>query len=180
MTKNQLANNIYKISNITGTFKLRSGIISNEYFDKYLFEANPQIINQIAIKACKLLPKNIDCIAGLEMGGIPIATMISHYSKLSCLFIRKEAKEYGTCKYAEGGEVNNRRIVIIEDIVSTGGAIIDAVQKIRKDGGIVKDVICIIDRETGGRENLSKIGLNLNQLFYKSEIEKYITKKISQ
>lgn len=88
------------------------------------------------------------------MGENPIATMISPYSKLPCLFIRKEANNYGTCKYAEGENVENKHIVIIEDLVSTGGAIIDAVTKISNDGGIVEDAICVIDGESGGRENL--------------------------
>ena len=174
MNKTDLAKAIYNIANIKGSFKLRSGIVSNEYFDKYLFESNPQIINQIAKRALKLIPNNINCLAGLEMGGIPIATMISHYSKLPCLFIRKEAKEYGTCKYAEGGNVDKQKILIIEDIVSTGGAIIDAVNKLREDGAIINDVICVIDRETGGRENLRAIGLTLHQIFLKSEIEELI------
>lgn len=174
MNKTKLAQAIYKTANIKGSFKLRSGAVSNEYFDKYLFESNPEIIRQIAKRAVKLIPNSIDCIAGLEMGGIPIATMISHYSKLPCLFIRKESKDYGTCKYAEGGTVDKRKIVIIEDIVSTGGAIIDAVNKMRADGAIISDVICVIDRESGGREKLQAVGLTLHQLFLKSEIEELV------
>jgi orotate phosphoribosyltransferase len=171
MNRNDLAKKIYKASNIKGNFKLRSGQYSNEYFDKYLFEANPEILDAIALESLKLLPKRIDFIAGLEMGGIPIATIISHYSKIPMLLIRKKAKDYGTCKLAEGGDVKGKVILIIEDVVSTGGAIIDAVNELRKLGAEVNDVICVIDRESGGKEKLKESSLNLIELFKKSELE---------
>jgi orotate phosphoribosyltransferase len=171
MNRYKLAKKIFEISNIKGNFKLRSGQYSNEYFDKYLFEANPDILNAIALEALKLLPKGIELLAGLEMGGIPIATMISHHSKIPTLFIRKKAKDYGTCKLVEGGEVNDKNILIIEDVVSTGGAIIDAVNDLRKIGAIVNDVICVIDRESGGKEKLEAVDLNLISIFKKSELE---------
>ncbi len=118
----------------------------------------------------KNIPKKIDLVAGLEMGGIPIATMISHYSKIPALFIRKKAKDYGTCKLAEGGEVKDKKILIIEDVVSTGGAIIDAVNELRKLGAIVDYVLCVIDRESGGKEKLMEHNLNLIGIFTKSEL----------
>jgi orotate phosphoribosyltransferase len=171
MNRDELARKIYRISNIKGHFKLRSGQFSSEYFDKYLFEANPEILKAIAQEALNYLPKSIEYLAGLELGGIPIATMISHYSSIPTLFIRKKPKEYGTCKYAEGGEIKDKNILIIEDVVSTGGAIIDAVKALRNDGAIITDVICVIDRETGGKEKLRECGLKLNGLYTKSELE---------
>jgi orotate phosphoribosyltransferase len=173
MKRKALAKRIYLISNIKGEFKLRSGQISNEYFDKYLFESDFELIKEIAKRAVKMLPKKFDCLGGLEMGGIPIATMISHYSRKKTLFIRKDAKEYGTRKYAEGGDVKGKEIVIIEDVVTSGGAILDAVKKLRNDGAIVKKVICVIDRESGGKEKLKENNLDLKALFTKSELEKY-------
>ncbi|MBI4978700.1 MAG: orotate phosphoribosyltransferase [Spirochaetes bacterium] len=171
MNHRELARKIYTVSNIRGNFVLRSGKTSTEYFDKYLFESVPEILENIAREAITRIPKDIDYIAGLELGGIPIATMISHYSRMPTLFIRKQAKEYGTCKCAEGGEINGKRILIIEDVVSTGGAIIDGVAMLRKAGGIIQDVICVIDRESGGKEKLKEHGLNLIGLFTKSELE---------
>lgn len=171
MTEIELAREIYEISNIRGTFLLRSGQTSSEYFDKYLFEGNPKCLSEIAKVALKLIPQGTDYLAGLEMGGIPVATMISHYSEIPCLFIRKTAKEYGTCKYAEGGSISGKRLVIVEDVVTSGGAILDAVKKLRSDGAIVKDVICVIDRESGGAENLLADGLRLIPVFRKSQLE---------
>ena len=171
MTKAELAKEIYSISNIRGQFLLRSGQTSTEYFDKYLFEAKPRCLQEAAQHAVALLPSGTTTLAGLEMGGIPVATMISHYTGVDCLFIRKEAKQYGTCRYAEGGEVAGKTLVVIEDVVTSGGAILDAVEKLRADGAVINDVICVIDRQSGGREKLAAQGLMLHALFTKEDLE---------
>ncbi len=171
MTKTELGKAIYDISNIKGEFVLRSGQIAHEYFDKYLFEADPTILSGIAAHMVGLLPKNFDQLAGLEMGGIPIATAISLRTGISSLFVRKEAKTYGTCKLAEGGKIEGSELVIIEDVVTSGGAILDAVGELRTRGAIVKQVCCVIDREGTGRENLEKESLTFTPLFTKSELE---------
>ena len=105
---------------------LRSGSVSREYFDKYLFEADPVLLRAVVERLVPLVPAEVDALAGLELGGIPIVTMLSQLIGLSDVFVRKKAKGYGTCRLAEGGEVARRRLVIVEDVVSTGGAIIDA------------------------------------------------------
>lgn len=102
MQKEELAKKIYEASHLTGKFKLRSGKISSEYFDKYLFEGNPELLREIAKIMKNNVPEDVDAIAGLEMGGIPIATAISLETNIRALFVRKVAKEYGTCKIAEG------------------------------------------------------------------------------
>src|ERR1700745_135278 len=102
LSRNDLAKKILQVAHLTGEFKLRSGKISNEYFDKYRFEAQPELLANIAAQMSELLPKNIDALAGLEMGGIPVATALSLQTKIASIFVRKEAKEYGTCRVAEG------------------------------------------------------------------------------
>ena len=171
MNKSVLAKEIYDISNIKGEFLLRSGVTATEYFDKYLFEANPIILKGIAENLKALLPKNYDQLAGLEMGGIPIVTALSLETGSQALFVRKEAKEYGTCKLAEGGDIKGKALVIVEDLVTSGGAIIDAVKELRARGAIVKNVLCVIDREGTGRENLEALDLHFSPLFTKSELE---------
>jgi len=170
MEKLDLGREIFNISNIKGNILLRSGKISKEYFDKYLFESNPIILKEIAEHISQLIPKDIDSLAGLEMGGIPIATAISLKTGIPCLFVRKKAKEYGTCKLAEGGDVESKRIIIIEDVITSGGAVINAVESLRDLGAIIDTVCCVIDREENGRESLKKLGLELNALFTKSEL----------
>jgi orotate phosphoribosyltransferase len=172
MTREELADTIYHISNIRGDFVLRSGQRSTEYFDKYLFEGRPEVLREIANHMKEMIPADIEFLAGLEMGGIPIATALSLVTGMPALFVRKTAKQYGTCKLAEGGDVENRRLLIVEDVVTSGGAIIDAVRELRGLGAIVEDVICVIDREGTGRSNLRAEGLRFESLFTKSFLEK--------
>ncbi len=165
MERNELARQIYKLSNIKGEFLLRSGVISNEYFDKYLFEAQPEVLKSIAEYMAKFVPEKTEALAGLEMGGIPLVTMLSQITGIPALFIRKKAKEYGTRKLAEGGEVNGRRLVIIEDVVTSGGQIIKSAADLRALGAKISDVLCVIDREAGGWDNLKEERLTLHPLF---------------
>ena len=97
-----LARRIYAAAHLTGTFTLRSGVVSHEYFDKYRFESDPQLLADIAAGCAALVPDGIDALAGLELGGVPLATMISQVTRLPAVFVRKEAKTYGTCQLAEG------------------------------------------------------------------------------
>ncbi len=105
MKKSELGKAIYEISLIRGEFILRSGEEAEEYFDKYLFESDPAILAAVAEHMSQNLPAGLGKLAGLEMGGIPIATALSLKTGIPTLFVRKEAKPYGTCKIAEGGDV---------------------------------------------------------------------------
>jgi orotate phosphoribosyltransferase len=168
----QLAKRIYDTAHITGEFTLRSGAKSNEYFDKYLFEANPELLKDIAVAMAKMVPPGVDALAGLEMGGIPIATMLSQLTGLPVLFVRKKPKEYGTCKIAEGGQVSGRKLLIVEDVVTSGGAILDASKALREQGAELGKVVCVIDRESGGAAKLAESNLILSPLFTMSELKK--------
>ena len=126
-----LARRIYAASHLTGTFTLRSGAVSTEYFDKYRFETDPALLLDVATACAALVPSGIDALAGLELGGVPLATMISQMTGLPAFFVRKQAKTYGTCQIAEGGEVDGKRLCIIEDVVTSGGAILDAAVELR-------------------------------------------------
>ena len=170
--RTELAKRTYDTAHITGDFLLRSGARSTEYFDKYLFEADPVLLKHIALAMAELVPKSgIDALAGLEMGGIPLATMLSQITGLPLLFVRKKAKEYGTCKIAEGGQVKSRRLLIIEDVVTSGGAIIDAAKALREEGAQLAQVLCVIDRESGGPAKLKEVGLDLKPLFKMAELK---------
>ncbi len=167
-----LAKRIYDTAHITGEFTLRSGAKSNEYFDKYLFEADPDLLKHIAIAMVKLVPPGVDALAGLEMGGIPIATMLSQLTNLPVLFVRKKAKEYGTCKIAEGGVVKGRKLLIVEDVVTSGGAILDAAKALRAEGAELAQVVCVIDRREAGKpDKLGEAGLTLSPLFTMAELK---------
>jgi orotate phosphoribosyltransferase len=168
---NDIARAIRDVARISGTFTLRSGAVSDTYFDKYRFEADPPLLNRIGRALLPLIPREVTVLAGLEMGGIPIVTMLGQLTGLPTAFLRKEAKTYGTCRYAEGAELKDERVLMVEDVVSSGGAIIDTLNMLRGDGIEPLGAICVIDRETGGRENLANVGLQLNALLTMSRIE---------
>ncbi|MFI5929026.1 orotate phosphoribosyltransferase [Micromonospora sp. NPDC051543] len=165
-----LARRVYETCHLTGSFLLRSGQTSDEYFDKYLFEAQPSLLREVAGAMVALLPE-CDVLAGMEMGGIPIATVMSQLTGLPTAFVRKQAKEYGTGKAAEGIPVDGRRVVVIEDVVTTGGALLASCRQLRNSGAEVDSVVCAIDREQGGRENLAAEGLRLRAALTRRDLE---------
>lgn len=165
-----LAATIKNISQLHGTLVLRSGKTSTTYFDKYRFEADPRVLAQIARELSALVPADTQVLCGLEMGGIPIVTMLSQNTGLPAAFMRKEAKSYGTCQYAEGADLRDKKLILVEDVVSSGGAILDTVQKMRADGLAIDTALCVIDRQTGGKEKLAEAGIELVALLTMEEI----------
>jgi orotate phosphoribosyltransferase len=160
-----LAARVYACAHLVGEFRLRSGAISNEYFDKYQFEADPALLREISQRMAMMLPDGIDVLAGLELGGVPLATMLSQVTGLSTAFVRKQAKTYGTCRLAEGADVAGRRLVVIEDVITSGGRVLASCEELRTLGADVVRVLCVIDREQGGRERLRKAGFRMDALF---------------
>lgn len=165
-----LARRVYDTCHLTGRFRLRSGQVSEEYFDKYLFEGKPDLLREVAEAMVALLPE-CDVLAGMEMGGIPLATVMSQLTGLPTVFVRKQAKEYGTNKAAEGGPVNGRRVVLVEDVVTTGGALLASCRQLRSIGAQVVTVVCAIDREQGGRENLAAEAVQLRAALTRRDLE---------
>jgi orotate phosphoribosyltransferase len=170
MDRKVLARRIHQAAHLTGEFTLRSGAVSNEYFDKYRFEADPALLLDICEFMAELVPNDIDALAGLELGGVPIATMLSQVTNVPARFVRKEAKTYGTCRLAEGGDIEGQRLCIVEDVVTSGGAILDGARELRARGAILGPVLCVIDRESGGTDKLAADGLTLHPLFTMSEL----------
>ncbi|GAA2138963.1 orotate phosphoribosyltransferase [Nocardioides koreensis] len=166
-----LARDIDALCRLTGEFTLRSGQVASEYFDKYLFEADPRLLARVARQMVDLLPEDTELLGGLELGGIPIATMVSSQTGLPALFVRKKAKEYGTCKLAEGPEVAGRRITIIEDVITTGGAVRDATRALRAAGAVVEVVVCAIDRSPAGEDPLEDVGLEVRSVLTKAQLD---------
>jgi orotate phosphoribosyltransferase len=170
MDRDGLARDIYDRTHLTGEFTLRSGVVSNEYFDKYLFESDPVLLRTICEALVPLVPSNVDALAGLELGGVPIATVLSQLTGLPALFVRKEAKTYGTCRLAEGGDLDGRRLLVVEDVVTSGGQVITSCGDLRERGAIVEHAVCVIDRESGGPAGLAAIGVELHPLYTMTEL----------
>lgn len=166
-----LAADIDACCRLTGEFTLRSGQIATEYFDKYLFEAEPLLLARVARQMVGLLPRDTELLGGLELGGVPIATILSSLTGHSALFVRKQAKEYGTCKLAEGPDVSGRRVTIIEDVITTGGAVRDATNALRAAGAIVNVVVCAIDRSPAGENPLADVGLDVRPVLTRAQLD---------
>lgn len=171
MTRAELAKSIFEVAHLKGNFLLRSGKTSHEYFDKYRFEAQPKLLQAIAEQLAPLVPKGTAVLAGLEMGGIPIATALSLKTGIPAVFVRKAAKDYGTRKVCEGLDIKGLNVCVIEDVVTTGGQIELSAVDLRNDGAIIKNILCVIDREQGGPEKLNAAGLTLTPLFKISELK---------
>lgn len=170
MDRHELALEIVRVARITGDFRLRSGATSTEYFDKYRFESDPRLLRAIARHLAPLVPPGTEVLAGLELGGIPIATALSLETGLPAAFVRKEAKPYGTCQLAEGIEVMGRRLLVVEDVITSGGQVLKSTEQLRALGAVVPSVLCVIDRESGGTEALATAQLELSSLFTKSQL----------
>ena len=166
-----LADQVNAIARLTGTFTLRSGQIATEYFDKYRFEAQPQLLAQIAEAMVPLIPEGTEVLAGLEMGGIPIATALSLRTGLPAAFVRKEAKQYGTARLAEGAPIEGKRVTVVEDVVTTGGQVVISTNDLRALGAVVDHVVCVIDRSPDQAAALTAEGLQLHALLTRAQLD---------
>lgn len=170
--RERLARRIYDAAHLTGTFLLRSGVTSSEYFDKYLFAADPVLLADVTDALAPLVAPGTEAVAGLELGGVPLATALSRRTGLPARFVRKKAKEYGTRRLAEGGEVSGVRLTVVEDVVTSAGQVIESVTALRDLGADVVRVICVIDREAGGFDNMAAAGIDAAALFRMSELRR--------
>jgi orotate phosphoribosyltransferase len=165
MEKSRLAERMRACALLTGRFRLRSGRSSSFYWDKYRFESDPVLLSAVVDYLEELLPSRFDKLAGMELGGIPLATALSLKTGLPCLYVRKTAKTYGTCNLIEGGFDRGERVVLIEDVITTAGQVCTSVKEMRDLGLLVDDVACVIEREGGGRKRLERIGCSLVSVF---------------
>jgi orotate phosphoribosyltransferase len=170
VTRADLARDLYAVSHLTGTFTLRSGAVSNEYFDKYRFESDPALLRRIGEAMAPLVPDGTEVLAGLELGGVPLATILAQVTGLPACFVRKEAKTYGTCQLAEGLDLAGRRVTVVEDVVTSGGQVVISCGDLRERGAVVEHALCVIDRESGGPAALAEIGVTLHPLFTMTQL----------
>ena len=166
-----LAARVNSIARLTGTFTLRSGQIATEYFDKYRFEADPVLLADIAAALVPLLPPDTEVLAGLELGGVPIATALSMRTGLPAAFVRKQAKAYGTARLAEGADIDGKRVTVIEDVITTGGQVVISTAQLRELGAIVDHVVCVIDRSPDHGSALAEEGLTLTSLLTRADLD---------
>lgn len=141
-----LAKAIAAVCHRRGRFTLRSGQESSYYWDKYRFESDPALLRAVARALLSRLPQDIDVFAGLELGGVPIATAIGLESSRPIAFVRKARKTYGTCNIVEGAEVKGKSVCLVEDVITTGGQALESLREVRDEGGLVRCGACVIFR----------------------------------
>lgn len=171
MDRNELARRVGDVSQLTGSFTLRSGRTADTYFDKYQFESDPELLQAVVAEMLPLIPDDTELLAGLELGGVPVATALSIASGLPSVFVRKSAKAYGTAKLAEGPDISGRRLLIVEDVVTTGGQIVVSAGDLRDRGALVATAVCAIDREQGGGPALAAAGIELRPVFRRADLD---------
>lgn len=170
MERTALAGRIAEVATLSGSFTLRSGAIADTYFDKYRFESDPALLRAVAAAMAPLVPDDTELLAGLELGGVPVATALSLATGVPAVFVRKEAKAYGTAKLAEGPDVDGRRLLVVEDVVTSGGQIVLSTADLRALGAVVTTAVCVIDREQGGADALAEHDVELRSVFGRSDL----------
>ena len=169
-TRTDLAAAVHAACHLTGEFTLRSGATATDYFDKFRFEARPDLLAAVADELALLVPEGTEVLAGLELGGIPIVTALSLSTGLPAAFVRKQAKPYGTRRLAEGADVDGRRVLVVEDVATTAGQMLLSTKDLRDAGAHVDHALVVIDRLAGGREALAGIGVELHALFTRDDL----------
>jgi orotate phosphoribosyltransferase len=165
VTREALAKRIAEVALLRGEFTLRSGRTSNFYLDKYLFSTQPEILRELGRMFAERLPKETTLLAGAELGGIPLVSAASLASGLPCVFIRNRKKNYGTSKQLEGKLSASDRVVIVEDVATTGGQVLEAATIIAETGAAILKIVATIDRMEGARENIERAGYAFEALF---------------
>ncbi len=170
MTKDQLAKKIKDASYLEGDFVLRSGKRSKYYLDKYLFETQPDILKALGQTFAQYLTEDVNLIAGAELGGVALAAATAMASGKKWLIVRNSKKDYGTAKLFEGTINKGDVVLLVEDIATTGGQVLEAAKAITDAGATVKKIISVIDRKQGARENIESAGYEFDSILTKEDL----------
>jgi orotate phosphoribosyltransferase len=165
MTREDLAKRIADVSLLRGEFTLRSGRKSNYYLDKYRFETQPDVLAALGKLFAGYVTDKTDRIAGAELGAVPLAAAAGMASGKPIVFIRNQKKDYGTAKQVEGVLNPGETVLIVEDVLTTGGQVLEAAKTLQDLGAKVEKIVAVIDRLEGARENIEKAGFTFESLF---------------
>ncbi len=174
---NELAGKIAEACLLRGNFTLRSGRQSSYYLDKYRFSTKPELLGPVADllaeQAADLLRAHPDAphrLAGAELGGIPLVTACSLRLGLPAIFVRNSKKDYGTAKQIEGELQSGDAVVLFEDVATSGGQAVEAVELLREMGAAIAGVVTTIDRQEGAREAVEAAGVQFRAIFTKADL----------
>ncbi|MFQ5863516.1 MAG: orotate phosphoribosyltransferase [Candidatus Brocadiales bacterium] len=171
--KEELGRRIMEVAYKRGEFILSSGKKSDYIFDKYAFETQPGLLEAITNYLAEMVPPGTKRLAGMEIGAVPLATALSIKTGLPFVIIRKTVKGHGITRQMEGHLSRGDKVLLVEDVVTTGRQSIHGVDILRSAGAVVNNVICVIDREEGGRKHIESKGLVFDALFTKGALMAY-------
>jgi orotate phosphoribosyltransferase len=166
-----LARDLVTASYLKGDFVLRSGKHSNRYFDKFLFETDPELLRRLGKHLAALVPLTTQRLAAPELGAVLLGGALSMETGLPLVLVRKEPKGYGTSKQIEGRMERGDRITVIEDVVTTGGDSLRSAQVLREAGADVIHLVVVLDRGEGGEDNIRNAGIPYSPLFRITDLE---------
>ena len=173
MTHDELGALLVDRALLEGDFVLRSGRRSSWYLDKYRFETEPEILRALGerlAEAAREHEPDAARLAGPALGGVALAASAAIASGVPFIIVRGETKEYGTAKRIEGPFESGELVCLLEDVVTSGGALAEAVSALRDEGLVVRNAVCVVDREEGGSDALARVGVRLRALFRASEL----------
>ena len=170
MTKEELIKRIKETAYLEGDFVLRSGKRSKYYLDKYLFETCPDILKALGEEFAKHVTSDVTLIAGAELGGVALAAATAMQTGKNWIIVRNSKKGYGTGKLIEGVLNKGDVILLVEDIATTGGQVLEAANVITEAGAKVKKIVCVVDRKQGAGENITNAGYKFESLLTKSDL----------
>jgi orotate phosphoribosyltransferase len=166
----ELARDVVAAAWLEGDFVLRSGRRSRYYLDKYLFETQPGILRRVGRRLAGLVPAGTQRLAAPELGAVLLGAAVSLELDLPIVLVRREAKGYGTQRTIEGVLQPGDRVAVIEDVLTTGGEAVRAIEKVRAAGATVVGLVAVLDREEGAAESLRRAGVPFTPLFRKSDL----------
>lgn len=164
MTHDDLIARIRETAYLEGDFVLRSGRRSNYYLDKYKFETQPDILKRLGEAFAEYKTTETTLIAGAELGGVPLAAATSMAADLPFVIVRNSKKDYGTEKLFEGELSKGDKVLLVEDVATTGGQVIEAARNLAEAGAVVERIVAVIDRLEGARENIEQAGFRFDSL----------------
>jgi orotate phosphoribosyltransferase len=170
MTKQELVKRIKETAYLEGDFILRSGKRSKYYLDKYLFETQPDILKALGAELAKYVTSDVTLIAGAELGGVALAAATAMQTGKKWIIIRNSKKDYGTSKMVEGALNKNDVVLLVEDIATTGGQVLEAAKIITESGAKIKKIVAVIDRKQGAGENITNAGYKFESILTKEDL----------
>lgn len=170
MNRSQLAQRIADVALLRGEFTLRSGRKSSYYLDKYRFETQPDVLVELGKLFAERIPAHVQRIAGPELGAVALAAAASIASGKPFVLVRNKKKDYGSAKALEGIFEKGETVVIVEDIMTTGGQVLEAAKSLEEAGLKIDKIVGVIDRLEGARANIEGAGYKFESLFTTADL----------